>query len=113
LKPMLAVAPVARLAFQSRLVAVTGAGPGVQVADQPEVKVCPDGRLNCRVQPLTGSPVLVMVMLAVKPPTPGLSVHGWAWYETEQPGAASAGDGAETTSPAAASAATPPSPRRR
>ena len=75
---MVAEAPVPRLPFQDRLVAVSEVVPA-QVADQPPVKLCPAGSANARVQAVTGSPVLVSVMWAVKPPTPGDSVQGWAW----------------------------------
>ncbi len=70
--------PVAIVRFQSRLVAVTG-GPLFHVADQPWVTDCPEGSVKLSVQPSIGAPLLVTVRLAVNPPTPGLSVQGWAW----------------------------------
>jgi len=50
------------------LVAVTAPLLGEYVAFQPLVMVCPDARLNLSDQPLIADePVLVMVMLSVKP----------------------------------------------
>jgi hypothetical protein len=80
LKPIWVEPPVARLPFHGMFVAVIAPLVPVQLADQPSpLRVWPDGRVNCSVQPLTGSWRLLMVMLAVKPPAPGLSVHVFAW----------------------------------
>ena len=50
------------------MVAVTWPLLGLYVAFQPEVMVCPDARLNFSDQPLMAAlPVLVMVMLSVRP----------------------------------------------
>jgi hypothetical protein len=50
------------------LVAVAWPLPGEYVAFQPLVMVCPDARLNLSDQPLIADePVLVMVMLSVRP----------------------------------------------
>lgn len=50
------------------MVAVTWPLVGEYVALQPEVMVCPDARANLSDQPLMAvEPVLVMVMLSVRP----------------------------------------------
>jgi hypothetical protein len=69
LKPMLVDAPVARLPFHGMLRAVTWAPLWLQVADQPCVtRWEPSGKAKPSSQELMGSPVFVMVTLAVKPP---------------------------------------------
>jgi hypothetical protein len=75
LNPMLVLAPVARLAFQDRLVPATLVPVCVQVALHPWVSVCPFGKANRSVQPLIASPRFVTVMFAVNPPWPGLLVQ--------------------------------------
>ena len=65
-----------RVPFHGMFVAVIAVPDGVQFADQPCVNDCPLGSVNRRVHDVQGSPVLVMVMLAVYPPTPGPSVQG-------------------------------------
>ena len=62
----------AELPFHGMFVPVIAVPDAVQLADQPWVNDCPLGRVNRRVHDVHGSPVLVRVMLAVKPPTPGL-----------------------------------------
>jgi hypothetical protein len=88
LKPMEVLAFMPRLRFQSKGVADTFCPEELQFADQPEPSDCPLGRVKVKVQPDHGSPVFVTVRLAVKPPTPGLSVHGAAAYVTLQDWAA-------------------------
>jgi hypothetical protein len=83
------------------------------VADQPGgVSVCPLAKAKRSVQPLTASPRFVMVMFAVKPPTPGDSVHVLAVYVTRQPAAARAGAASATTTPATVASTAPMMPTR-
>jgi hypothetical protein len=62
LKPIWVDAPVPRLPFHDMFVAVMAPDVPLQLADQAPPRVCPDGSVNCRVQPLTGSCTLLMVM---------------------------------------------------
>ena len=68
LKPMSAVAPVARLPFHGMFRAVTLAPDWLHSADHPWVICWPAGKVKVSVQPFSGSPRFLMVMLAVKPP---------------------------------------------
>ena len=82
LKPIWVDAPVPRLPFHGMFVAVMVPDVPLQLADQAPPRVWPDGSVKLRVQPLTGSSTLLMVMWAVNPPLPGASVHGCALYVT-------------------------------
>jgi hypothetical protein len=62
LKPSWVDAPVPRLPFHGMFVAVMAPEVPVQLADQAPPRVCPDGSVNCRVQLVTGSCTLLMVM---------------------------------------------------
>src|SRR5215470_379285 len=75
LKPIWALRPVPRAAFQDMFVAVTTPPDWDQLALQPCVMACVPGKLNLNVQPLMGSPRLVTTRFAVKPPWPGLVVQ--------------------------------------
>ena len=76
LKPTVVDAPVPRVPFHDRLVALTLAPDAAQVADQPGgVNVCPAGKANRSVQLVSGSPVFLTTTLAVKPPELGPSVQ--------------------------------------
>jgi hypothetical protein len=68
--------PVARVRFQSRLVAVTLALPAgcVQFALQPWVTRWLPGNAKASVHPLIGSPRFVILTLAVNPPPQSLTL---------------------------------------
>jgi hypothetical protein len=95
--------PVPSGAFHGMFVAVMEVPDAVQFADQPWVNDCPLGSVNRRVQVVQGSPVLVMVMLAVYPPVVGLSVQGAGVYVTLHDVAANAGRTGTTAAAATAS----------
>ena len=77
---MLVDAPVARLPFHGMLRAVTWLPVWLQVADQPCVRRCAlFGKANPSSQELIGSPVFLMVTLAVKP-----VLHWLVAYTTSQ-----------------------------
>jgi len=106
LKPKLVEPPVATGALNDALDTATAPVVPVagHVADQPWVSDSPLGRVKRSVHVVHASPGLLRVMFAVKPPTPGLSVHGDAAYVTLQPTAANAGNTGSAATPATTSA---------
>src|SRR5688572_17419230 len=68
LNPNVTLAPVATAPFQVSLVALMEEVPAGIRAPQAWLTVCPAANVHARVQPLSGSPMLLTVTLPVKPP---------------------------------------------